>query len=137
MRLRPQANEMRNGCAPLAIAAVAGGDQLRHAQHGSWRNGPWGKRFTGMTPIAQEAALRAAGKPVVRSVRPWPRPRLDRGLPLVGKGVASIGAGSRAHAVAFDGKMVYDSRTGGRWMWAYDHPMARYKIRQLQFVEEA
>ena len=122
-RYRPE-TDMANGCGPTALAATLGGtaqDYVKYAsvaEHGRWKG-----HFLGMHITEQEAAIRAAGFHFSTTffTRGRGRRLLSALLPTDKRGIAYVCRGHTAHSIAFDGKMVFDSNSDGRWMWVYDH----------------
>lgn len=140
MRHRPiYPPTLRNGCAPVAIAAFTGDDPMKYTRYGTLiKRGRTAGRFSGMTDFELFWAIKSEHPRLEPSVLncPMPRTKLAAGLPFDKHGIVLVKRGRHYHALAFDGKMVYDTWSGGRWMWSYDSFWAKATIRKFFFFPE-
>jgi hypothetical protein len=124
---------IHNGCGLVAVAAFTGDkteDLLAFLQ-------PTGGRFFGTTTDEEVSMLRRRGVLIREECPARKRWKLRDYLPLDGCGVVAAQRGRRYHALAFCGKMVYDSCSAGRWMWVYDHQWATGSVRHVIHILEA
>jgi hypothetical protein len=144
MRYRPLLT-ITNGCAPLALAATYGGETLEHAPLRNYLVG----EFQGMNDNEIMAAMMMRGE-----VTLFVRHRLAEkitvadALPTEGRGIVTCSfkksliwkrqPGWLHHAVAFEGKLMYDDNSDGRWQWAYDHVVGQLAYcRAIFMVKES
>jgi hypothetical protein len=131
-RHRPP-HTVRNGCGLLAVAAWTGADPATYVPLVLRRQGK--SKFRGTRTSDEQILLNKEGIPT--DVKITDRKRLCSYLPLNGCGVIDVRMGHHYHALAYDGKMVYDVNTKDRWMWVYDHPWANSFVRMDIRIKEA
>jgi len=126
---RPR-TDLYNGCVATALAVVL------NSETEAFYYPLDGGHYPGMTTNRLLAVLVSRG--IQYDLVQYHRARrLRTVLPITGRGIVTVSRGRRHHAIAFDGHMVYDVNTDGRWQWVHDHVWATGGVRELITLTEA
>lgn len=126
MRKHPE-SPCNNSCGAVALAVFTPMEPAYFLRYGNYR----GAKFRGMHDDKIIEALRTCSVDHRVEVVYGRRVRLRDALPVEGRGIALVRRGWREfHALAFDGKMVYDN-SGQQWRWVYDDFWGRRLVRKI------